>query len=250
MQHDMVIDNQYAAQMRGDINNAIQSLATLSEGAAAPTITYANMLWADTTAGLLRKRNSANTAWGIVGPLNGDYGMSFPAGTRMPFNQTAAPTGWTKDTTAGLNDTAMRIVTGAVGSGGSVAFTTAFANQSVGATTNTFTFGATTLATSQVPNPAIETYGSTGAGGFNAGQAKAPYYYNDPVVPGQGAGGVNGTNNVNGWNATTFQALNQQGSTRFGNGGGSHTHTLTMDAHAHTINLAVKYNDFIIASKN
>jgi hypothetical protein len=42
----------------------------------------------------------------------------FPTGTRMPFNQTAAPTGWTKDTTAALDDTSMRIVVGAVGSGG------------------------------------------------------------------------------------------------------------------------------------
>jgi len=41
---------------------------------------------------------------------------TFPAGTRMLFQQTAAPTGWTKDTTANLNDTALRIVTGSVGS--------------------------------------------------------------------------------------------------------------------------------------
>lgn len=42
--------------------------------------------------------------------------LTAPAGTRMLFQQTAAPTGWTKDTTANLNDTALRIVTGTVGS--------------------------------------------------------------------------------------------------------------------------------------
>ena len=47
-----------------------------------------------------------------AGALSGE----FPTGTRMLFQQTAAPTGWTKDTTANLNDTALRIVTGTVGS--------------------------------------------------------------------------------------------------------------------------------------
>ena len=41
----------------------------------------------------------------------------------MLFQQTSAPTGWTKQTTH--NDKALRIVTGTVGTGGSVAFSTA-----------------------------------------------------------------------------------------------------------------------------
>lgn len=48
----------------------------------------------------------------------------FPTGTKMLFQQTAAPTGWTKETVH--NDKALRVVTGAVGSGGSVAFSTVF----------------------------------------------------------------------------------------------------------------------------
>ena len=47
----------------------------------------------------------------------------FPSGTSMLFQQTNAPTGWTKQSTH--NDKALRIVTGSVGTGGSVAFTTA-----------------------------------------------------------------------------------------------------------------------------
>jgi hypothetical protein len=43
----------------------------------------------------------------------------------MSFQQTAAPTGWTKDTTAAINDSILRLVTGSVTpSGGSVAFST------------------------------------------------------------------------------------------------------------------------------
>jgi len=52
---------------------------------------------------------------------------AFVSGTKMLFNQTAAPTGWTKDFTH--NDKALRITNGTVGTGGSVAFETAFASQ-------------------------------------------------------------------------------------------------------------------------
>jgi len=48
--------------------------------------------------------------------LNAVTTPAFPSGTRMLFQQTAAPTGWTKDTSH--NDKALRIVSGTVGSGG------------------------------------------------------------------------------------------------------------------------------------
>jgi hypothetical protein len=49
--------------------------------------------------------------------------QGFASGTKMLFNQTAAPTGWTKVTSS--NDVALRLTSGTVGTGGSVAFTTA-----------------------------------------------------------------------------------------------------------------------------
>jgi hypothetical protein len=61
----------------------------------------------------------------------------------MSFNQTSAPVGWTKDTTAALNDSIMRIVTGTIGSGGSTAFST-FNGQT--------TTAAYTLALADIPN--------------------------------------------------------------------------------------------------
>lgn len=48
------------------------------------------------------------------------------SGTRMLFQQTSAPTGWTKETSATYNDVALRITTGTVGTGGADAFTTTF----------------------------------------------------------------------------------------------------------------------------
>jgi hypothetical protein len=69
-------------------------------------------------------------------------GIGFPSGTVMLFVQTAAPTGWTKSTAN--NDKALRVVSGNAGTGGSVAFTTAFASG--------LNAGNTTLSTSQMPS--------------------------------------------------------------------------------------------------
>lgn len=55
-----------------------------------------------------------------------------PSGTRMLFHQSNAPMGWTKDVTH--NDKALRVVSGAAGSGGTVNFTAAFVNGTVGET--------------------------------------------------------------------------------------------------------------------
>ena len=52
--------------------------------------------------------------------------VAVPSGTRMLFQQTSAPVGWTKDVTAGVNDRALRVVNGTAGTGGSVAFSTVF----------------------------------------------------------------------------------------------------------------------------
>jgi hypothetical protein len=51
------------------------------------------------------------------------------SGTSMLFQQTSAPTGWTKQTSH--NNKAIRLTTGTVGTGGSSAFTTALGTPSV-----------------------------------------------------------------------------------------------------------------------
>lgn len=47
-----------------------------------------------------------------------------PSGTQTVFQQTAAPTGWTKNTT--FNDVALRVVSGVATTGGSTAFSSVF----------------------------------------------------------------------------------------------------------------------------
>jgi hypothetical protein len=160
---------------------------------------------------------------------------AFPAGTRLSFQQTAAPTGWTKDTTAGLDNSAMRIVTGSVVNGGSVNFTTAFASQtptgSVSISSVSGSAGATTLTTPQIPSH--DHYGT-----YNAPGGAAP---NGGVTYGRDRPRTN--------DSTPNIAVVANG------GDGSHTHPFSFSSGSGTfsgnaINLAVKYYDFIIASKD
>lgn len=116
----------------------------------------------------------------------------FDSGTRLAFQQTSAPTGWTKDTTAGLNDSIMRIVTGTASSGGSTAFSTFNGQTAV---------GATTLSTAEMPSHSHLVASSTTSGSTDYGT------------------------NINA--ATTVTARNDTANTNSTGGGGSHTHSIT-----------------------
>ena len=76
---------------------------------------------------------------------------AFPSGTRMLFQQTAAPTGWTKDTAN--DDKALRVVSGTVGTGGTNALSSLDAT-AVGTVSSSIS-GSTAshiLTTSQMPS--------------------------------------------------------------------------------------------------
>ena len=62
-QHDFDIANQSAPNFRSDLNDALEALASLSSGGTAPSTTYANMLWYDTTNNILKMRSEADDAW-------------------------------------------------------------------------------------------------------------------------------------------------------------------------------------------
>lgn len=127
----------------------------------------------------------------------GAGGATIPTGTRMLFNQTTAPTGWTKETNAAFNNQALRLVTGTVGSGGATGFTTVFGS---GLTTSPHT-----LTTSQIPAHTHDTvFENCQPANFNAGAALA--------WPGSSA---------NGGPTTLTSAA--------GGGGGSHSHNLSLD---------------------
>lgn len=90
--------------------------------------------------GKLARQLDDNTLWMLISasPVTWKQaggGASFPSGTRLLFQQSTAPTGWTKDVT--LNDRALRVVSGAVGSGGVTGFSSIFSRTTVDSTTLT-----------------------------------------------------------------------------------------------------------------
>jgi hypothetical protein len=62
-QHDMDIANASGSAVRADINAAFLALVSQNSGATAPATAFAYQWWADTTTGLLKQRNAANSAW-------------------------------------------------------------------------------------------------------------------------------------------------------------------------------------------
>lgn len=62
-QHDLTIANQGFPAFRADLNSALQALGSTQSGTIAPSPTFANQLWYDTTTNILKKRNADNDAW-------------------------------------------------------------------------------------------------------------------------------------------------------------------------------------------
>jgi predicted secreted protein len=85
----------------------------------------------------------------------------FPVGTLMLFQQTAAPTGWTKQTTH--NDKALRVVSGNCVNGGTYTFSSLFANVSSGGAT----LDTNTLAVHDHPTYPYTLNAGGGSGGFH-----------------------------------------------------------------------------------
>jgi hypothetical protein len=144
----------------------------------------------------------------------------FPAGTRMLFHQTAAPTGWTKDTaTANLNDGGLRTTTGAVSPGGTVAFSTVFGTARTTSATAPGSTDGFTLTAGEIPSHT-----------HNIGAFSANLGSGSTVL-----------------NADTTAAGTVVPASTGGGGSHAHTHATT---HTHTSNLNVYYQDVIIASKD
>ena len=69
-QHDYVIDNQTAPNFRADLNNALLAIVSNNSGSSAPSTTYANMIWYDSGANILKMRNEADDTWINLGTLD------------------------------------------------------------------------------------------------------------------------------------------------------------------------------------
>ena len=185
----------------------------------------------------------------------------FPSGTSMLFQQTAAPTGWTKQTTH--NDKGLRLTSGTVGTGGSVAFTTAFATPAVslGSVTgnpgSNLAVAAGNLAVSMSGNIANSTLSTAqlashshglkdSASAANSGQQGIPFsqqsnqqpFNSTARIQATGSGGAHNHNHNISGSMSGDPAIS--GNVTAGN--------LAVAASTATIN--VQYVDFIIANKD
>jgi hypothetical protein len=120
----------------------------------------------------------------------------------MVFQQTAAPTGWTKQTTH--DDKALRVVSGSASSGGATAFTSVFGS---GKNTGSYTLQIADIPSHTHAPPSGTNFVTNAAGAAGAGVAVGD------------AGG------------TTTAATG---------GGGGHQHTLSLDLHYVDVIIASK----------
>lgn len=192
-----------------------------------------------------------------------------PIGSKTVFAQAAAPTGWSKDTS--VDNATIRLVSGnGGGTGGSVNFTTAFANQpvtgnvttsslSVSGSTNTVSItpsgnvslsglsaGSTSLTTNMIPSHShtydLPIYRCPQPGAQSLG-SQNPFYYNAATGSTGNTGGNGGhTHNVSGSGSFSGSASNHSH-----NVSASVSGTATFSGTS--IDLAVKYVDVILCTK-
>jgi hypothetical protein len=178
-----------AASWDADVQGFTTSLSVALGGTGNTSATaYAVQCGGTTSTGAHQSIASVGTS-GQVLTSNGAgalptfqaAGGGFATGTRMSFQQTSAPTGWTKDTTSGINDSILRLVTGSVSSGGTTAFSTWNAQTAS---------GATTLSTAQIPSHThtYTTYGASGSGA-NTSNTNSGGESRTPTTDSTGSGG-------------------------------------------------------------
>jgi hypothetical protein len=199
-----------------------------------PRITVSSAGATTLSGALTVSSGGANITGTVTATLFSGPWANIPAGTAMLFAQTSAPTGWTKSTTH--DNKALRVVSGAASSGGSVAFTTAFASQGVSGTVGSYTLTTADIpahnhtATSTVTDPG---HAHTITTGSRAGDGSGADYW------------IAGTTTTRNSNSNTTGITVATTTANTGSGGG-HSHSFTGTA----INLAVQYVDVIIATKD
>jgi hypothetical protein len=194
----------------------LPTIAANRGGTGQTAYTVGDILYASAT-GTLTKLSAGTNGYVLksngpgVAPSWQQEGGGLTSGTRMLFQNSAAPTGWTKETNSAYNNVALRIVTGTVSNGGADDFTTVF-----GASKTTASHE---LTVAQMPlhNHALRAeLGGSGTGSNRHMEVRV----NANTVPGTTA---------------ILESTANAGT------GGGHSHGLTMD---------LKYRDFIIAQKD
>lgn len=191
--------------------NVTITVAAAQVGYATSTNTASAVVLRDASGNFSAGTITANLAGNATTATTATNYSAIPSGTKMLFQQTSAPTGWTKDTTH--NDKALRVVSGTASSGGSTAFSSVFASR-----TPAGTVGNTTLTQAQL----------------------AAHVHSTGFLQNSNTATTGAANRLGAAGSTVFIASDSVGL----NSGHNHSFTGT------AMDFAVQYVDLIIASKD
>jgi len=93
-QNPLNVPDGTGAQVRANINLALDTLNTLNSGSAAPANPEAYMLWADTGTGYLRQRDVTNSTWVAIRPLDPSVPLSTNSGNAYSISLNPAITAY------------------------------------------------------------------------------------------------------------------------------------------------------------
>lgn len=199
----------------GVMSGVVVTVGTPTQNGHAAPKTYVDT--ADTTLS-----DSITT---LAATLRGE--LNAPSGTRMVFQQTSAPTGWTKDATH--NDKALRLVSGSVSSGGTLSFSTVFGKAGT---------DGSTLTQANLPSGITLTTNISDSRSWAIANCEAP----SSISPAGGAPVNVFRHNTSGSPSYAVSVSGSiSGSTPLGGSG---------TAHSHGMDIRVQYVDAIIAQKD
>jgi len=234
------VDGRDVAQDGGKIDELYGGSNTLKS-----TVNIANGVTATTQGTSDNSTKVATTAYVTTAVANAE---PFPSGTKMIFQQSSAPTGWTK-VTSNVNNKALRLVSGNVSSGGNQSFTSAFASRTpagnVGTSGNSsasFSANATTGESTASFSGSVS--GNTGNSGASTSSVSTSGTVNNHTlsnnqVPSHGHSFSVGNPDSYGSGYRIIRNNSNPGgnaNTNSSGGGGSHSHGFSGSSHSHNVN--------------
>ena len=240
--------NSYAARLKINSDGHVDVTGNLDVGAGLDVTGNAAVSGNITVSG---------TVDGVdIAAFKTAFDEAFPSGTKMLFQQTSAPTGWTK-VTSGVDNKALRVVSGTAGSGGTNAFTNTLQSRAITANaSNTTTTGsiavanatqggnitvANTTAGGNVSISSVSTSGNVNSHTLSTNEMPSHNHrtYMGPKNSSNNLqGDVPGANlvyiNNGGSRLGPFYSATVQSFPLSDGGGGGHSHGFTGSSHSHT----------------
>jgi len=240
----------YGVNVTGNINVSgtvdgvdVATRDTLFGGLTSSSGVLSNGVTATTQGTSDNSTKVATTAYVTTAVANAE---PFPSGTKMIFQQSSAPTGWTK-VTSNVNNKALRLVSGNVSSGGNQAFTSAFASRTpagnVGGTGNAL--GNVTVTTSNsTASFSGSVSGNTGNSGASTSNVSTGGNVNNHTLSNNQVPSHSHSFNIGNYdNYGDGDRIVRRNSNNAGNfgtnssgGGGSHSHGFSGSSHSHNVN--------------